>query len=157
MSTARRVLMQFRIIANAMSSPACAASTPGAVVHRNLRALDALAQSPGLGVTALAAALGVPQPTASQTVKMLVQRQLVRVERDLQDRRAVRLYISENGRTVLRSLPARFDFGDRLGAALRKLDEASLRRLESGLSGVARALARPVQQAGHRGDAGTEA
>lgn len=69
----------------------------------------------------------------------------------------MRLYLSEDGRAVLGSLPAKFDFGDRLGAALRKLDEASLLSLEAGLGCVARALARPWLPSGKRSDAGTEA
>lgn len=157
MDASRRVLMQFRIIANAMSLPAGPVSSQSPVVHRNLRALDAVAHAPGLGVNALASALGVPQPMASQAVKALVQRHLIKVERNLHDRRAVRLYVSEDGRAVLGSLPAKFDFGDRLAAALRKLDEASQLRLESGLSCVARALARPWPQSGDRSDAGTDA
>ncbi len=140
--SSRRVLLQFRVIANAVRSSARPVGATHPVADRNLLALSAIDQSPGMGVNDLANALGVRQPTASQVVKALARLHLVEVERDRRDRRAVTIHVSDDGLAVLRCLPAHFDFGDRLPEALTQLDGALLLRLESGLTNLVQALTR---------------
>jgi DNA-binding MarR family transcriptional regulator len=142
MPASKRVLLQFRVIANAVRSPARPTLEASPVADRKLRALSAIAQSPGMGVKDLALALGVRQPTASQVVKVLSRLRLIEVERDGRDRRAVRIRASDEGLSILRCLPAHFDFGDRLPQALAQLDRASLLRLESGLNSLVQVLNR---------------
>lgn len=136
----KRVLLQFRVIANAVRSSARPIGATAPVAGRKLLALSAIAQSPGLGVNDLAIALGVRQPTASQVVKALAQLRLVEVKRDGRDRRAVMIHVCNDGLAILRCLPAHFDFGDRLPEALAQLDGALLLRLESGLTSLVQAL-----------------
>lgn len=151
MPSPKHVLLQFRVIANAVRTPSRPTGATRRVADRKLLALSAVAQSPGMGVNALAVALGVRQPTASQVVKALAQLRLVEVARDDRDRRAVRIHVSDDGQAVLRHLPAQFDFGDRLGKALTQLDVALLLRLESGLASLVQALARSATPSGFRG------
>lgn len=140
--SSKRVLLQFRVIANAVRSSARPVGSTHPVADRKLLALSAIAQSPGMGVNDLAGALGVRQPTASQVVKALAQLRLIEVERDGRDRRAVTIHVSDGSLAILRRLPAHFDFGDRLPEALTQLDGALLLRLESGLTSLVQALTR---------------
>lgn len=138
----KHVLLQFRVIANAVRPRARQIQGLHSVAERKLLALSTIAQSPGLGVKDLASVLGVRQPTASQMVKVLAGLQLIEVERDGCDRRAVRIRASAAGLSVLRSLPAQFEFEDRLLEALGRLDEPSLRSLEACMADLTRALGR---------------
>jgi DNA-binding MarR family transcriptional regulator len=148
MATPKRVLLQFRVIANAVRSPVRPVHARQAVPDRQLLALSAIARAPGMRVRDLAQALGVRQPTASQVVKALLARQLVTVERDGGDRRAVRIHVHAHGLAVLQVLPESFDFGDRLPEALARLDASALRSLEAGLSELTLALSRSAAALG---------
>jgi DNA-binding MarR family transcriptional regulator len=150
--SSRRVLLQFRVIANAVRSGSRPVRAPHPIADRKLLALSAIAQSPGLGVNHLASALGVRQPTASQVVKALAHLHLIDVARDRHDRRAVAIRVNDDGLAILRSLPAHFDFGDRLPQAVALLDGASLLRLESGLTRLLQALSRSAARSKVRGD-----
>ena len=136
----KRVLLQSRVVANAVRFAAHPGRQHASVGDRKLLALNAIASKPGMGVNELAGTLGVRQPTASQLVKALAASNLVDVHRDSRDRRAVHIRANARGRTVLRRLPAGFDFGDRLPKAVGELDAASLSSLESGLSELLDAL-----------------
>lgn len=138
----KRVLLQFRVIAHAVRSHAKHLQPKPTVGDRKLLALSSIAGTPGMGVNRLARFLGVRQPTASQVVKALAALQFVHVQGDADDRRAVCIHASATGLAILRSLPADFDFGDRLPQALERLDPNALSNLESGLSEVLEALSR---------------
>jgi MarR family transcriptional regulator, organic hydroperoxide resistance regulator len=153
MPSSERVLLQFRVIANAVRLTARPARATHPVTDRKLLAPSAIAHSPGMSVNDLASALGVRQPTASQVAKALAQLRLVEVQRDRRDRRAVTIHVSNDGLAVLRRLPAHFDFGDRLPEALAQLDGAALLRLESGLTSLVRALPRAAALSDDRSDA----
>ncbi len=141
----KRVLLQFRVIANAVRSSAPHSRPAQPVAGRKLLALSAIADKPGMGVNELAKALGVRQPTASQVVKTLAALHLVDVQRDGPDRRTVQLHANAEGQLLLRALPAHFNFGDRLPDALKRLDDRSLSRLEAGLTDIVRALGTSAQ------------
>lgn len=138
--TAKRVLLQFRVIANAVKSSAPPVPSLTGVTDRKLLALRAVAEAPGLSMNALAVALEIRQPTASQVVKFLVQKQLVEVSRDSRDRRAVRIRASGLGLALLEGLPSQFDFGERLPRALAQVGPASLSSLEASLEVLLNAL-----------------
>lgn len=148
----KSVLLQFRVIANAVRSPARPVRELHPVTDRKLLALSAIAHTPGIRINGLAKVLGVRQPTASQVVKALAGLHLVEVHRDDGDRRAVGIRPSVAGLAVLHGLPAHFDFGDRLPEALSRLDGDSLRSLESGLADLVRALERAAPIHGPDGD-----
>lgn len=136
----KHVLLQFRVIAIAVRPRARQIPGQHSVAERKLLALSTIARSPGIRVIDLARVLGVRQPTASQMVKALAGLQLVEVDRDGCDRRAVRIRASAAGLSVLRSLPAHFEFEDRLLEALCRLEEPSLRSLEACMADLIRAL-----------------
>lgn len=146
-SRPKRVLMQFRAIANALKFPVPAAGANPLLTDRRLSALGAIAHQPGLSVNGLAGALGVRQPTASQRVKALAALQLVTVHRDGHDRRGLHLHASTAGLEVLRAHPPQLEYADRLPRALAQLDEASLHSLESGLAELVQALAEALPAA----------
>jgi DNA-binding MarR family transcriptional regulator len=127
------VLLQFRVIANAVRRPSSPPDPRQPVGARKLLALSMIAQAPGMCINEVARALGVRQPTASQVVKALAGLRLIDVHRDSRDGRTVRVHASGEGLRLLRGLPALFDFGDRLPNAIASLDAQSLSRLERGL------------------------
>lgn len=146
-----------RVLATAARPPARPARTTRAVAERERQALSAIDQSPGMRIKGLANALGVPQPTAGQIVKSLSRLQLIAVERDGHDRRAVRIHINEGGRAMLRRRSAQPDFGDPPPEGLTQLDAARLFQVESGLTSQVKALDRSVSPAEvhRRGQMGT--
>ncbi len=73
-----------------------------------LRVLYMLQAAPGTPAGAVAAQLKVRPSTATGIVDRLVEKQkLVRRERDADDRRRVRIYLTEQGRKVITELDAR--------------------------------------------------
>lgn len=117
-----RVLLQAKATADALRSAARFIQAPESLAGRQLLALDEIARSPGLGVTALAAALGVRRPAARQVVHALARRHLIEVVRDGRDRRAVQIHASNTGLALVQAemaalcLPAGLSRPD--GAAL---------------------------------------
>ncbi len=100
-----RVLQQFRLIFGAVRHHFRELESATGVGGAQVWALGLVAAQPGIGVSGLAAAMSVHQSTASNLVRALAERGLLRVERDAQDRRAVRLHIERAGRTLLRRAP----------------------------------------------------
>lgn len=90
-------------------------------------ALSIVRGQPGIGVGDLARAMDVHQSTASNLVKGLAERRLLRVERNPADRRAVHLHLMAAGAAALRKAPT--PFAGVLPEALAALDEKTLRRL----------------------------
>jgi DNA-binding MarR family transcriptional regulator len=99
---------------------------------------------PGVSMGNLAEAMDIHQSTASNLVKALVSRQLVAVTRDAEDRRAVQLHVTSEGRKLLRATPG--PFSGVLPGALQKLDAATLRRLNRDLGKLLELLG-PDEQA----------
>ena len=56
-----------------------------------------LTQTPGISQTALAARLGVEQPTVAKAVARMARQGLVRTERDERDARTTRLFLTDRG------------------------------------------------------------
>ncbi len=112
-----------------------------------LAALAAIRGRPGIGVNALAALLGVRQPTASNLVHGLRQRALVLRRPAGTDRRAVCLHITRAGEALL--APSPVDAAGVLESAMRRLDPALLTRLEQELAQLIAAIG---QSAGRAAD-----
>jgi len=94
--------------------------------------LSILAQRPGIGIGELADAMDVHQSTASNLVRVLVRKGLAVSSRDVEDRRAVNLTVSDAGRAILAVAPG--PFAGVLPDALARLDEQTLAQLTAGLS-----------------------
>jgi len=85
----------------------------------------------------LAAALGASEPSASQLVDRLVQRDLVRRDTDAADRRRTLVSITEEGERLLAGLRSSRD--QMVEEWLAKLGEDELRALAAGLAAVSAA------------------
>lgn len=131
-SPPERVLKQFRIVFNAVKSHFQQVERKAGIGGAQIWALSVIRERPGLGVSELAAALNVRQPTASIIVRNLVQQALVEVRREGPDRRSVQLHITADGRKVLRRAPG--PYSGVLPEALKALDPVTLDLLHRGLS-----------------------
>lgn len=137
-SSATRVLRQFRVVFNAVKTHFQQVEKQAGIGGAQVWALSVVQANPGIGVGELAKAMDIHQSTASNLVKALVSRQLLATSRDAQDRRAVRLSVSEAGLVVLVAAPA--PFAGVLPDALNTLDEATLARLDKDLEQLIKVL-----------------
>jgi DNA-binding MarR family transcriptional regulator len=100
-----------------------------------LRAVEA---HPGIGTRAVAERLQLVPNTVSTIVGELVRAGLLRRSRDRSDRRAARLYLTEE---AVARLAAWVEAGDEvLSTALLRLDEADRRALETAMPALRRLL-----------------
>ncbi|MDL2356597.1 MAG: MarR family transcriptional regulator [Pseudomonadota bacterium] len=136
---AGRVLRQFRIVFNAVKTHFRQVESLAGVGGAQLWALSVIAARPGIGVSDLGRAMDVHQSTASNLLKGLAERALVRTVKDTGDRRALGLYLTADGEAVLRAAPA--PFAGVLPDALAGLDARTLARLERDLDKLIGALA----------------
>jgi DNA-binding MarR family transcriptional regulator len=126
-----RVLRQFRIVFNAVKLHFRQVETAAGIGGAQVWALSVIEKQPGVGVSDLGRAMDVHQSTASNLVKVLLERELVSAVRDRDDRRALGLHLTSAGAAVLRSAPG--PFAGVLPDALARLDPALLGRLEHDL------------------------
>lgn len=136
---AGRVLRQFRIVFNAVKLHFRQVESAAGVGGAQVWALSVIQARPGVGVSELGRAMDVHQSTASNLVKSLIERDLVRGVKDAVDRRALGLHLTEAGAAVLRAAPT--PFAGVLPDALAGLDAATLDRLEHDLDRLIGALA----------------
>jgi DNA-binding MarR family transcriptional regulator len=135
---ALRVLRQFRQVFNAVKTHFQMVEKRAGIGGAQLWALSVIANHPGIGVGALAGAMDIQQSTASNLVKALVERELVKVARDGPDRRAVQLSLLPAAKKLLAKAPG--PFSGVLPGALAQLDPKVLRRLEADLAELIAAL-----------------
>lgn len=129
---ATRVLRQFRQVFNAIKTHFQQVEKRAGMGGAQLWALSIIGTQPGIGVGELAKAMDVHQSTASNLIKGLVERRMLRVERSSADRRAVHLHLAAAGAAALRKAPA--PFAGVLPDALAALDEKTLQRLYKDLN-----------------------
>ncbi len=110
-----------------------------------LWALAEIARGKALRVNDLSERMALHQTTASNLVNALVERRLVRRERDTADQRVVRLHITTEGKRVLLRAPG--PYAGLLVDALRHLDAARLARLGKALSILTRVLRETAAEA----------
>ena len=138
-------MQQLCVVFNALKSIFQQFEREAGVGGAPVGALSIIGERPGLGVNELAAALHARQPTVSNLVKNLAQRELIEVRRYGPDRRSVQLHASARGRRVLRRAPG--PFAGVLTQALAALGPDTLRRPELDLDEL-------IQQLGDEGSAG---
>jgi DNA-binding MarR family transcriptional regulator len=126
------VLRQFRIVFNTVRSHFQQIERQSGLGGAQLWTLSILAQRPGIGIGDLADAMDVHQSTASNLVRVLVRKGLAVSNRDVDDRRAVNLTVSDAGLAILAVAPG--PFAGVLPDALARLDDHTLAQLSSGLS-----------------------
>ncbi|MCW5659765.1 MAG: winged helix-turn-helix transcriptional regulator [Burkholderiaceae bacterium] len=140
-----RVLRQFRQIFSAVRTHFRQVEKRVGLGGAQVWALSVVRDQPQIGIGELARAMSIHQSTASNLVKVLVERRLVETRRDSTDRRAVKLSLLPAGASVLRRSPT--PFAGVLPAALASLDARALRRLEADLEVLIARLRAPARGA----------
>jgi len=137
-----RVLRQFRVVFGAVRQHFHQIEKQAGIGGAMVAALGYIQAQPGLRVSELAVAMDVHQSTASNLIKQLVLRDLVKTEKGEDDRRSVRLLLQPAGQAVLAKVS-----GPREGVlprALSGLSDEALSHLEQGLHALLTQL--PVDQ-----------
>ena len=133
-----RVLRQFRLVFNTVKTHFQQMEKRVGLGGAQVWALSIVRDRPGIGVNDLARAMDVRQPTASNLVKALAERDLIEVRKDERDGRAVMLHLRPAGARVLRRVPG--PFAGVLPGALVSLDPVTLERLELDLAVLIKVL-----------------
>jgi DNA-binding MarR family transcriptional regulator len=128
---ATRVLRQFRVVFNAVKTHFRQIEKSAGIGGAQVWALSVIQTTPGICLNGLAEAMDVHQSTISNLVKGLIARDLITTKRDEDDRRAVRLFLADAGRTILDKAPG--PFSGVLPTALNKLDIDTLICMEQDL------------------------
>lgn len=129
-----RVLRQFRQVFNAVKTHFQQVEKKVGLGGAQVWALSVIKEQPGIGVGGLAEAMNIHQSTASNLVRILLERELVCASRHAVDRRAVQLKLLPAGNRLLRKSPG--PFSGVLPNALAALDAKTLKRLEADLDKV---------------------
>ncbi len=127
-----RVLRQFRRVFNAVKTHFQQVEKRVGLGGAQVWALSVIRDRPDIGVGDLARAMDVHQSTASNLVRALVERELVRAAKHTEDRRSVRLRLAPAGARLLKRSPG--PYAGVLPAALSSLDPKTLKRLEADLA-----------------------
>lgn len=96
-----------------------------------LWALSEIARTEGMRVNDLSERMALHQTTASNLINALVERKLIRRERDEADQRVVRLHVTTDGKRMLLQAPG--PYAGLLVDGLRHLQTPELRRLKNAL------------------------
>lgn len=140
--TAVQVLRQFRVVFNAVKTHFQQMEKKAGIGGAQIWALSIVAEHVGIGLGALGQTMHIRQSTTSNLVKALVQREFLRAEKDEKDKRAVRLFITPAGRSVLRQTPT--PWAGVLPNALERMDADTLQRMEIDLNKLIRLLGEDV-------------
>ena len=142
---ATQVLRQFRIVFNAVRSHFQQVERRVGIGGAQVWALNVIRQNPGGSVNEMARAMDIHQSTASNLVRQLVKRELVRSAKSTVDRRGVQLYIEPAGEQLLQGAPGPYE--GVLPEALQQLPPETLAQLQQNLNQVIQVL-QADQQAG---------
>lgn len=113
------------------------------------RVLVVLASRGPQGVAAIADSLGVTPPTASRLCERLVRKGLVRRRTDRNDRRQVRVALTESGRNLVDVVTERRR--QEIAGLLRSVPEEARRSMVAGLQLLAEAAGEVPEQDWSRG------
>ena len=125
------VLRQFRQIFNAVKTHFQQVEKRVGLGGAQVWALSVIRDTPDIGMGSLARTMNIHQSTASNLVKVLVERGLVSATRHSTDRRAVMLRLLPSATRILKRSPG--PFAGVLPEALASLDQKTLLRLEADL------------------------
>jgi DNA-binding MarR family transcriptional regulator len=133
------VLRQFRVVFNAVKTHFQQVEKQVGIGGAQVWALHAIHSRPGLSMNDLAAVMDIHQSTASNLVRQLVKRQLLRTEKSTTDRRSVMLYTEPAAQVILDRVPGPFQ--GVLPGALERLPPESLEQLHHHLGTLITVLA----------------
>ena len=128
------VLRQFRVIVAALREHYGAVERAAGLGGAQLWALAEVAAAGELSVGDLARQMGIKAPTASNLVRSLLERQLVRKLRTREDQRVVCISATPEGTKLLRRAPRPIE--GLLQAALGRMPTARLESLQGHLDDV---------------------
>ncbi|WP_295957676.1 MarR family winged helix-turn-helix transcriptional regulator [Rhodoferax sp.] len=131
-ATTAQVLRRFRVVFNAVRSHFQQVENQVGLGSAQVWALSVVRDQPGIGMGGLAKGMDIHQSTASNLVKALLRKALIRMDKAPEDWRNVRLHILPSGIAVLDQVPG--PFAGVLPLALGKLPQASLQRLDQDLA-----------------------
>jgi DNA-binding MarR family transcriptional regulator len=129
---ASQVLRQFRQVFNAVKSHFQQVEKTVGMGGAQVWALSVVRDHPGIGMGDLAKALSIHQSTASNLVRVLIDREMVVALKQGADRRAVQLNLLPAGARILKKAPG--PFAGLLPDALNALPADTLARLRSDLA-----------------------
>lgn len=129
---ASQVLRRFRVVFGAVRHHFKQIEKQVGLGGAQVWALSALRDQPGIGLGDLAKCMDVHQSTASNLVRALVEKDLIRMDKSVKDKRHVHLFITEAAHTLLAQVPGPFE--GVLPSALEKLPPATLQRLNQDLT-----------------------
>lgn len=138
-------LRGFRQVFNAVRSHFRQLEKNSGLGGAQIWALSIIGEQPGIGTGALAQAMDIHQSTASNLVKLLLERELVSAQKSGTDRRNVELKLLPAGRAALRKAPT--PFSGVLPDALAQLDAATLKSLNRNLGKLLAVLAQVDKKA----------
>jgi len=128
------VLRQFRVIVAALREHYGTLERASGLGGAQLWALAEVANARELSVGDLAHRMGIKSPTASNLVRALLERQLVRKLRPREDQRIVCVSVTPEGKTLLRRAPQPIE--GLLQSALARMPAARLESLYDHLDDV---------------------
>lgn len=126
-----QVLRRFRVVFNAVRSHFKEIEKQVGLGGAQVWALSVIRDQPGIGMGELAKCMDVHQSTASNLMRNLQKKELVRMDKDTADKRHVHLHVTEQALALLVDVPG--PFAGVLPAALAQLEPAALQRLDQDL------------------------
>ncbi len=131
---AAQVLRQFRVVFSAVRSHFQQVEKTVGIGGALVWALHVIRSQPGIGVNDLAAAMDIHQSTASNLVRQLLKKGLIRSEKLASDRRSVQLMLEPDGDALLAAVPGPFE--GVLPGALQRLTPDTLEQLQTNLAAL---------------------
>lgn len=126
-----QVLRRFRVVFNAVRTHFQQVEKQVGLGGAQVWALSVIRDQPGIGMGELAKSLDVHQSTASNLVKALLNKELIGMEKDAQDKRHVHLQVTSKALALLNTVPGPFE--GVLPVALAQLSAPTLARLDHDL------------------------
>lgn len=127
-----QVLRRFRVVFNAVRSHFKQVEKQVGLGGAQVWALSVIRDQPGIGMGQLAKSMDVHQSTASNLVRVLQHKELLRMDKDEADKRHVHLHITAQAMDLLAKVPGPFE--GVLPAALDQLNPLTLQRLDQDLA-----------------------
>ncbi|HSO45935.1 MAG TPA: MarR family winged helix-turn-helix transcriptional regulator [Rhodoferax sp.] len=127
-----QVLRRFRVVFNAVRSHFKQVEKQVGLGGAQVWALSVIRDQPGIGMGQLAKSMDVHQSTASNLVRVLQHKDLLRMDKDEADKRHVHLHVTAQAMDLLAKVPGPFE--GVLPAALDQLNPLTLQRLDQDLA-----------------------
>ncbi|MDD2923789.1 MarR family winged helix-turn-helix transcriptional regulator [Rhodoferax sp.] len=127
-----QVLRRFRVVFNAVRGHFKQVEKQVGLGGAQVWALSLIRDEPGIGLGELARRMDVHQSTASNLIKVLLQKNLVRLDKSPTDKRHVQLDVLPEALALLARVPGPFE--GVLPVALDRLPAATLQQLDQNLA-----------------------